>query len=172
MSDKYDKLEKAQRLLEQGVITEAEFQSEKAKILEGDAPTSSLPDDQPPALKQKYWNMEENAFCMLIHLSQFAGFIVPVAGFVLPIVMWATEKDKSQKIDAHGKHLLNFFISFTIYLIVSFILSYACIGIPLLFALLILGIVFPIIAAVKANEGIIWKYPLSIPFFSVSPPHN
>jgi len=40
------------------------------------------------------------------------------------------------------------------------------IGIPLLIALAILAIVFPIVAAIKANNGQVWKYPLSIPFFN------
>ena len=35
----------------------------------------------------KPWGMELNAFCMLMHLSQLAGFLIPLAGFVLPVVM-------------------------------------------------------------------------------------
>ncbi len=110
--------------------------------------------------------MEQNTFCMLMHLSQFAGFILPVVGYVLPIVMWATEKNKSATIDAHGKNLLNFLISYTIYLIASLVLSFILIGIPVLIALMIVSIVFPIIAGIKANNGAFWKYPLCIPFFS------
>jgi uncharacterized Tic20 family protein len=44
------------------------------------------------------------------------------------------------------------------------ILILAIIGIPLLIALMVLMVVFPIIGAVKANDGKVWKYPLSIPF--------
>ena len=38
------------------------------------------------------------------------------------------------------------------------------IGIPLLMALCAIAIIFPIIGGIKANDGILWKYPLSIPF--------
>ncbi len=112
----------------------------------------------------KPWGMEINQFCMLLHLSQFAGYVVPMAGTVLPIIMWATNKDQSELIDKHGKNILNWMISSFIYMIVGFILAFVFIGIPLLIALAICSIIFIIIGAVKANDGIIYKYPLAIDF--------
>jgi uncharacterized protein len=112
----------------------------------------------------KPWGMEINQFCMLLHLSQFAGYVVPMAGTVLPIIMWATNKDQSELIDKHGKNILNWMISSFIYMIVGFILVFVFIGIPLLIALAICSIIFIIIGAVKANDGIIYKYPLAIDF--------
>ena len=46
------------------------------------------------------------------------------------------------------------------------VLSLVVIGIPLLLAVLVLTIVFPIIGGVKANNGELWRYPLSIQFLS------
>jgi uncharacterized protein len=40
------------------------------------------------------------------------------------------------------------------------------IGLPMLLTLIVVAIVFPIIGAIKANDGEVWKYPLSIPFFT------
>jgi uncharacterized Tic20 family protein len=40
------------------------------------------------------------------------------------------------------------------------------IGIPLLVAVAVLSIVFPIVAAIKASNGEVWKYPLTIRFFN------
>jgi uncharacterized Tic20 family protein len=57
------------------------------------------------------WNMDLSSYCMLMHLSQFAGIIVPFGGIALPIIMWATNKDKSSIIDQHGKNILNWMIS-------------------------------------------------------------
>jgi uncharacterized Tic20 family protein len=37
----------------------------------------------------------------------------------------------------------------------------------MLIALVICGIIFTIIGAVRANDGIAWSYPMSIRFFSV-----
>ena len=38
------------------------------------------------------------------------------------------------------------------------------IGIPIVIAVAVMGIIFPIIAAVKCNNGEIWSYPLAIRF--------
>ncbi len=112
----------------------------------------------------KPWGMEINQFSMLMHLSQFAGYLIPMAGLILPIVMWVTNKDKSPVIDQHGKNILNWMISLVIYVIVSFILMFVLIGIVTLIGVLICSIVFTIMGAVKANNGEIYKYPMSITF--------
>lgn len=112
----------------------------------------------------KPWGMEKNQFCMLMHLSQLAVYIIPLAGIVLPIIMWATNKDKSETIDKHGKIILNWLISSTIYIFIGFILSFALIGIPILAAVGVCSLIFITIGAIKANDGIIYKYPLSLTF--------
>jgi uncharacterized Tic20 family protein len=67
----------------------------------------------------------------------------------------------------HAKAALNWQLSLMIYLIVSGILVFVIIGILLLAALGIMNVVFCVVAAVKAGEGEVWKYPLSIPFFRI-----
>lgn len=113
------------------------------------------------------WGMEENTFAMLMHLSQLSGFVVPGAGLVLPIVMWVTNKDQSEVVDRHGKVILNWMISFLIYSIVCSILVFIVVGIFAFMALMIASLIFVILGAVRANEGEVWHYPLSIKFFSV-----
>ena len=111
------------------------------------------------------WNMELSSYCMLMHLSQFAGIIVPYGGIALPIIMWASNKDKSSIIDQHGKNILNWMISFYIYVSISAILILLLVGI---FALIILGfmaVIFAIIGAIKANNNEFYSYPLAISFF-------
>jgi uncharacterized Tic20 family protein len=115
----------------------------------------------------KPWGMEVKQFCMLMHLSQFAGFIIPGAGLVLPIVMWATNKDNHKEVNLHGLVIFNWMISAFIYFFGCFILSFLLIGIPMMLALGIAALVFTILAAIKANEGTYWPYPLSIDFFGV-----
>ncbi|WP_438962534.1 DUF4870 domain-containing protein [Nonlabens sp.] len=112
----------------------------------------------------KPWGMEVRQFCMLMHLSVFASFIFPFAGIAMPLIMWLTNKDQSEVIDQHGKEITNWIISSFIYFIVSFILTCFLIGYVLLFALIIISIIFPIIGAVRASEGRFYRYPLSIPF--------
>ncbi len=118
-------------------------------------------------MNEKPWGMEQNTYCMLLHLSQFAGFAFPGLGLAMPIVMWATNKDSFPEIDRHGKVVFNWIISSIIYYIICVILMLVVIGFVLIFVVAILSFVFTIIGAIKANEGKVWRYPLSIPFFKV-----
>ncbi len=111
------------------------------------------------------WDMELSTYCMLMHLSQFAGIIIPFGGIALPIVMWATNKDKSPTVDQHGKNILNWMISFYIYASISAILILLLVGIFTLIALCFMTVIFAIIGAVKANNKEFYTYPLSISFF-------
>lgn len=150
--DKYEKLNALENLRERGAITEREFQYEKAKILNSSS-------------DQNLFGMELNTYLTLMHLSQFAGFIIPGLGFILPIIMWVTNSS-NEEVDRHGKNIANFMISMFIYFTISCLLILLIIGIPMLIILGIMEIVCVIIAAVKANRGEYWKYPLSISFFT------
>lgn len=101
---------------------------------------------------------------LLLHLSQLLNFAVPLAGVAVPIVLWQTQKDKMPALDAHGKMVANWMISSTIYFVASLILSLVLIEILGLAAVLVMGIVFPIIGGIKANNGEFWEYPLTIKF--------
>jgi len=114
--------------------------------------------------EKKPWGIEINAFCLMFHLSQFTSILLPGAGIILPIVMWATNKDDFSLVDAHARNLFNWSLSLLLYLIVSVVLMFIYIGFVSMFALVVLNIVFVITAAIKANNGIVWRYPLSISF--------
>lgn len=53
-----------------------------------------------------------------IHLSTFSRFIIPFGNFIGPIILWSTNKDKSEFIDKHGKQAINFQISMLLYAII------------------------------------------------------
>ncbi|PQJ19164.1 DUF4870 domain-containing protein [Nonlabens tegetincola] len=114
----------------------------------------------------KPWGMEQNQFCLLMHLSQFAGWIVPFGGIIFPIIMWSTNKDYSQKVDLHGKEILNFMISYFLYSIVSIFLMFFIIGFITIFLVMICSFIFTIIGAIKASNGELYRYPLTIRFIS------
>lgn len=150
-----DELEKLNRLRAEGGISEEDFQQAKEKIL-GAKPNPEL-----------VLGMKDGTYCLLLHLSQFAGYLLPGAGMAVPLTLWLLGKDRSVEIDGHGRIILNWILSFLIYLVVSFFLCLVLIGFVLLGILAVLGIVFPIIGAVKASNGLRWRYPMSIPFLSV-----
>ena len=101
---------------------------------------------------------------MFLHLSQLANIVLFPIGIVLPIVLWQTQKQKMPALDAHGKMVVNWMISATIYAFVSIVLCLIFIGVLMLLALGLIGIIFPIIGAIKANNGELWEYPLAIRF--------
>ncbi|HNU06175.1 MAG TPA: DUF4870 domain-containing protein [Pyrinomonadaceae bacterium] len=107
---------------------------------------------------------EERQMGLYLHLSQLANVFMFPIGIVIPIILWQTQKQNMPALDAHGKMVVNWLISSAIYMIVSVFLMFFLIGIPLVIALAIIGIVFPIVGAVKANNGELWDYPLAIKF--------
>jgi len=107
---------------------------------------------------------DEKQMGMFLHLSRLLdAFVFPI-GAIITIVLWQTQKDKMPALDAHGKMVTNWLISSVIYGAVSFILMFVLIGFLTGFTLWIMMIVFPIIGAVKANNGELWEYPLTIKF--------
>jgi hypothetical protein len=110
-------------------------------------------------------NKDARMWAMLCHLSGLAGIILPASGnIVAPLIIWQIKKDNNPFIDEQGKEAVNFQISMSIYLIASVILSVICIGVPLIIATIIVFFVFMLIAAVKANNGFHYRYPLTIRF--------
>lgn len=164
--DQYEKLQKLKELLDKGVLTDEEYQKEKEKLLNDKGVTQSS--NHQATTGRPMNGMDENTYLMLLHLSQFAGYIVPVLGFVLPVILWNNEKDRNANVDRHGKNILNFIISYLFYMTILFILSFALIGLPFLWILGLLVPTFTIVAAVKASSGVYWKYPATIEFFKIN----
>ena len=125
-------------------------------------PVDQQPVDEPG---QGPIDSETKNWAMVLHLSLLSGLIVPLAGLIVPIVIYILKKDALPGIVPHGHVVLNWMVSALIYAVISMILIVIGIGILLLAALAILSIVFPIIGGVKASDGEVWSYPLSIKFF-------
>lgn len=108
---------------------------------------------------------ETRTWAMILHLSMLSGLVVPLAGLIVPIVIYLLKKDELPGLVPHGHVVFNWMISAVIYAIISMILMIVIIGGFLLMALALVSLVFPIIGGVKASEGEVWPYPLSIKFF-------
>jgi len=106
---------------------------------------------------------EDRSLLVITHLSQLLDLVTGFGGFIIPLVLWLTQREQVLAMDNHGKSIMNFQISMFIYAIV-------CVPLILLFGLGILGlivigilcIVFPIINAIKASNGETPSYPLSM----------
>ncbi len=158
-----DELQKLEDLHRAGTLSDEEFAKAKASVLAGATAASAA---QSPEAQAASKETQTRQWAMFLHLSQLAGFLVPLAGFIVPIVIWQLKKQELPGIDAHGKVVVNWIISGLIYAIACCVLIIVLIGIPLLLALGIIAIIFPIVGAIKANEGVVWKYPLTITFLS------
>jgi uncharacterized Tic20 family protein len=105
-------------------------------------------------------------WALFLHLSQLAGYAIPLAGLIVPIVIWKVKTPLLPGLDGHGKVVANWLISVLIYAAICFLLVFVFVGIPLAIVLGILCVAFPVIGAIKATNGECWSYPLSIRFFS------
>jgi uncharacterized Tic20 family protein len=123
--------------------------------------------EQPTNAPQGELSKDVRMWAMFSHLAGLAGFVIPIilSGIIAPLIIWQIKKDEHPFLDANGKEALNFQISIGIYEFVSFLLIFVfCIGAVLLPAVAIFDLVLMIIAAVKANNGESYRYPLTIRF--------
>ena len=121
-------------------------------------PYSAPQTPSPPA----HLTSDERTYALLIHLS---SFVFPLMG---PLVLWLIKRGDSAYIDHHGKEAVNFHItllgtSLALFLFAAVTCGLgAIITVPAVLVLSVLDIVWTIVAAVRANEGVLWRYPYSM----------
>jgi len=109
----------------------------------------------------------DNQLLMVTHLAQLLTYITGFGGLIVPLIIWVTQKNNVDGMDAHGKSILNFQLSIIIYFILSFPLMIVFgLGFLTLALIGILAFVMPIINAIKASNGELPSYPLSLNFVS------
>ncbi len=106
---------------------------------------------------------EARKWATICHLVALVGLIGNGIGFILgPLIVWLLKKEDHPYIDEQGKEALNFQITMFIAALVSLVLALLLISFFLMIAVGVMMIVFPIIAALKADKGVAYRYPLSI----------
>jgi len=105
---------------------------------------------------------DEKQWALFAHLAAFAGFIIPFGSIIGPLVVWQIKKNEMPFVDDQGKEALNFQITAAIAVMVCFVLIFAVIGIFLLPAVLLADLIFVIIAAIAANNGQAYRYPITL----------
>jgi hypothetical protein len=111
--------------------------------------------------------MQERQWALICHLSALCGYFIPFGNLIAPIVIWSMKKDEMPMVDEHGKEVINFQISFTIWIFISIVMIFVLLGIPMLIVLAVLQLVFIIIGAIKADGGELYRYPLTIRFIQL-----
>ena len=103
---------------------------------------------------------------MLCHLVALAGLAVPFGNVIGPLIVWLVKKDELPFVNDQGKESLNFQISMTIYMLVAGASMLLLIGFILLPIVALVDIIFTIVAAIQANTGQPYRYPMTIRFIT------
>lgn len=109
--------------------------------------------------------VDERTWGTLAHLSGFLAAYVAL-GFLGPLLVMATVGQRSAFVRRHAVEALNFNLSVLVYLAVSVVLAIVLVGIPMLIGVGVLYLWATIQAAMAANRGEEYRYPLSIRFVS------
>ncbi len=128
---------------------------------------TTQPEAARPAGEAKELDRDARMWAMFCHLAGVGGFlpIVPVLGSIIaPLIIWQIKKNDFPFVDEQGKEAVNFQISVLLYAFVAGLMCFMCAGFALLPVVYILDVVLLIIAAIRANDGQHYKYPLTIRF--------
>ncbi len=110
---------------------------------------------------------QDRQLLVMTHLSQLLCFVTGFGSLIVPLILWATQKDKVYQMNEQGKEIINFQLSLIIYAILCIpLILLLGLGIIGLIGLGILSLVLPVINAIKASNGESPKYPLSFHFIS------
>ena len=148
---------------------EQETSAEQPKSVQEKPVSAEQPETVQESPGSKEVNKDARMWAMICHLAGLAGLVVPVVGCIIgPLIVWQIKKEEFPFVDEQGKEAVNFQISMSLYLLISAIiwipLSFVCIGVFIPVAISIVDLVFLLIAAVKANDGHHYRYPLTIRF--------
>ena len=105
---------------------------------------------------------EEKQWALFAHLSALIGYIIPFGSIIGPLIIWQIKKNEMPFVDDQGKEALNFQITVAIAAIVCIVLMLVLIGILLFWILAIANLVFIVMAAIAANNGQAYRYPVCL----------
>ena len=120
-----------------------------------------MSEEQPQKIENQP-SKDERTWAMLCHFSAFTGLIFPFGNFLAPLIIWLIKKEELPLVEDQGREVLNFQISMTIYFLISGILCIILIGIPIVIGLVIFCFIITIIAAISANDGKAYQYPMNL----------
>jgi uncharacterized Tic20 family protein len=108
----------------------------------------------------RYTNVssDERTMAILAHILSIFFWIFP------GLIIYLLKKDESSYVAEHAKEALNFQISLTIFYIISGVLVLLLVGLLFFVILYFANIILCVIATIKANDNILYRYPFSIRF--------
>ena len=108
---------------------------------------------------------EQNTWALAAHLSGLLLYTgIPFGNLLAPFAIWLMNKDTMPFVDDQAREAFNFQLTIMLYLFLSALSIFVLIGFVLLPIVTIFHIVASIIAALKAQQGIAYRYPMTIRF--------
>jgi len=119
--------------------------------------------------------MNDRTYAMLCHLSGILSVMLLGLGFVIPLVLWLVQREKSSLVDTNGKEAVNFQLNLFIVAVVLYVVIGLVRGLPIEFTfgfamragyhmpvLFLLNVIFSIIAGLEAGKGNTYRYPIIV----------
>ncbi len=143
---------------------------------EPQSPQSMTPSGSPMVPETKFHGVsaEERQWAMIAHLSALIGGVVTggwghsLACFIGPLAVWLIKKDSMPFVDDQGKEALNFnitvgivFVALTVFTVMTFGIGILIVW-PIYFATALVWLIFSILGAYRAHEGIAYRYPICL----------
>ena len=116
----------------------------------------------PPPVPSGAPSADDRQWGMFAHLSALSGVVIPFGNIIGPLVVWQVKKDTLPFAADQGKEALNFNITMLIAAFIGFLLTFILIGLVLLPLIGIAWLVFTILAGIKADEGVAYRYPYAL----------
>lgn len=108
---------------------------------------------------------EENNWALAAHLSGLLLYTgIPFGNILATFAIWLMNRDTMPFVDDQAKESLNFQLTIMLYGFACIPLAFVLIGFALLPIVVVFHVVTSIIAALKAQQGIVYRYPLNIRF--------
>ncbi|GAA0720540.1 DUF4870 domain-containing protein [Dokdonella soli] len=127
-----------------------------------------VPPNPPQTSEPATQSSDERLWAMLGHLSAFSAFITGIGCVLGPLIVWLVKRDTLPFAADQAKEALNFNISVAIAFVALWVITFGTffigviLTVPLGLALFVGWVVFTIIAAIKANEGVAYRYPFTL----------
>jgi uncharacterized Tic20 family protein len=103
-------------------------------------------------------SQEDRTIALLTHLSGV------VLSFIVPLIVWLIHRDKPDRafLTDQSKEALNFQIAIAIAFLACSVLTLILIGMVLMPLVWLFNLIFCILAGIKANEGVAYRYPFTL----------
>ena len=123
-------------------------------------PPMGPPGGPPPG----FANNDEKTWALVAHFGGAAGMFVGggILGWVAPLIAMMSKGKESPTVRQHAINALNFQLTWSIVGLIGLLLICVAVGVLGVLAAYAMGIIFGIIAGLKANEGQLYNYPASI----------